>query len=236
MFQGDILMQPKPDATSLYIYLGLVLVLVAILAFFQFVPLNAVLTEQAGTFTWPALIAISIFGFIGVQIASKTGFPGSWDKTVPQTQRFLVPAILGLGLGFLAVLLEHFQPLGQIDAAFPLSIPFYLYGGIVSEIIMRLFLLPAPLWFISSLLLRNRWQEPIFWGLAVITSVLEPLGMLGGLYELGTLKNGIPLGVWVFVAFAYGVNLLLAYTYRKSGFLAPLVLRLSFYMIWHILF
>jgi hypothetical protein len=229
-------MVSKSNKTSWYFFFILVFVLVAILVFFQFIPLNAVLALQASTFTWPALLMISILGLGGVWAASKTGFPDSWDKTIPNQQRILMPFLIGLGLGLIALVIEHFQPLGQIDVPFPVSIPFYLYGGIISEILLRQVLLPVPLWVISWLILRNRWQEPIFWGLAILVSALEPIGVLGGLYELGVLQNNISIGIWIFVAFAYGVNLLLAYEYRKHGFVAPVVLRLSFYLIWHILF
>jgi hypothetical protein len=229
-------MQRKPVSSSLSVYVALVLLLVAIRVIFLFVPLQTVLPEQAGIFTWPALILISALGFVGTWAASKTGFPESWDQTISNQQRFLMPALLGLGLGFVAIGIERFQSLGQIDVPFPLSIPFYLYGGIVLEILLRLFLLPVPLWFLSSLLLRGRWQEPIFWGLAVITSLLEPWDALGALFQRGLLNQGIPVGVWAFVAFAYSVNLLLAYEYRKFGFIAPVMLRLSYYLVWHILF
>jgi len=220
----------------LSVYFGLVLLLVALHLFFLFVPLQTVLPEQASIFTWPALILISALGFVGVWAASKTGFPEMWDTTISNQQRFLMPALLGLGLGFVAVGIARFQPLGQIDVAFPLSLPFYLYGGIVSEILLRLFLLPVPLWFLSSLLLRGRWQSPIFWGLAVITALLVPWDALGGLFQRGLLNQGIPVGVWVFVAFAFSVNVLVAYEYRTFGFIAPVMLRLSYYLVWHILF
>jgi hypothetical protein len=232
----NILMRSKSISTSWYIYLSLILVLVGILVLFQFIPLSAVLKAQTSAFTWPFLVIIVLLGGAGTWAASKTGFPDSLDPSISNKQRLLFPVLWGLGLGVVALAIEQFQPLGPIDAPFPISLPFYLYGAIVSEILLRLFLLPVPLWLISSLLLGGRWQMPIFWGLAVLTSIVEPVMVLGGLDELGILSTGVPVGIWVFIAFAYGVNLFLAYEYRKNGFIAPLVLRISFYMPWHILF
>ena len=49
----------------------------------------------------------------------------------------------------------------------------FMFGGICAVGI------PLLLWLISTVLLRNRAQTPVFWALALLSSALEPLGLYG---------------------------------------------------------
>jgi hypothetical protein len=227
-------MNIKP--TSIKIYLALVVILIILRVVLIFLPADYIVPAQAGALNWQALIITVGLGFVGVWLSTKTGFPEIWDTNFSTRQKLLVPALIGLGSGLLFRVIEQFQPLGNINIPFPASIPFYLYGGIISEILFRLFIIPLPLWLISSLLLRRRGQEGVFWGVAIITSFLEPLSQVGALYQLGLLNNGISPYIALLILLTYAVNLIAAYLFRKSGFVAPVVMRLAFYLIWHISF
>ncbi|MFH1634319.1 MAG: hypothetical protein ABIG63_09975 [Chloroflexota bacterium] len=219
---------------SLQIYLGLIAVLIMVRVLFIIVPVTYIIPAQAGAFTWPALILIAVLGLLGLWAASRTNFPELWDPKVTNRQRFLVPAGLGIVAGLVFLVLGRLQPLGEINVPFPLSIPYYLYGGIVSEILYRLFIIPVPVWFISGVLLKQRGQEVTFWSVVVVVSLLEPLGQLGAMYQLGLLQNGVSPVLGILIVLVYVFNLVAAYLFRKYGFVAPVVLRLAHYLVWHL--
>jgi hypothetical protein len=224
-------------SVSTKVYLGLIVSLVILRLILTFTPIDFRVSAQAIAFTWVALVIVALLGFIGVWLSRQTGFPEIWDPEVTNRQRLLIPALLGLGSGILLVLVVNQAQLsGQMSVPFPTSIPFYAYGAIASEIPYRLFLIPLPIWLISSLLLKGRFQESVFWGAAVVFSLLEPLGQMGTVGQTGTLDNTTSLMIGSLFALIYGVNLLCAYLFRKSGFLAPLTLRLSLYLVWYIIF
>jgi len=221
-------------SASTGIYLGLIATAVIIKAILASTSVKAMLPAQAASQNWKFFVPVAILGLVGVWLSQKTGFPAMWDARISSGQRFLIPALLGLAGASILVLLNLAQPLGQINVPFPASILFYVYGGIESEIVSHLIPIPFFLWLISSLILRNRWQAQVFWGVAIVLSLVEPLGMISVLSQMGLLAQSIiPLFM---VMVTYGINLIGAYLFRKSGFLAPLTMRLSLYLIWHVVF
>lgn len=220
-------------STSTKIYFGLILVLLLMRVILAFLPLDFIVPSQEVLFTWPAITMVTLSGLVGLKLAQRTGFPEIWDSRISNKQRLLIPSLLGLGAGIVLVLIERVQPLGEVNVPFPVSIPFYVSGSIVSEILLRLFLIPLPIWLISSVLLKGRWQEPAFWGVATLLSLLEPLGQVGALLQIGTLNGKMQALIGLIVVVVYGTNLISAYLFRKSGFAAPLIARLSLYLVWH---
>lgn len=234
-------MHPKP--ISLRIYLALLIALVVLRILLVLIPPEYVdgVPGRAALFTWPALVVMGVLGLAGLWLAARTGFPGMWIRDASTTRILLIPLAVGLGLGLVFFFLGRSEPveaffrtIGEVEVPFPFSIPYYAYGGILSEILLRLFLLPLPVWLLSSLLLRGRWQEPIFWAMAVATSVLEPLGNLATLAGLGWLDGGLAWPVALLLLLSFGINLLAAYLFRKYGFVSALGLHLGHYVMWHI--
>jgi hypothetical protein len=221
-------------STSNMTYLGLVAVLVIVCAMAVFVPTGYIPSVQAAMFTWPVVIILAVLGFIGLWLTRRTGFPDLWDAYISNKQRLLIPTLLGLGTGAILVLLDLIQPVGEIHIPFPFSIPYYAYAAIASEILFRLFPIPLFVWLFSSLLLKHRWQEQIFWGVAIVLSLPEPLAQIGVTYQMGMLDQ--PILTLLLATVIFGANLISAYLFRKSGFLAPLAMRLSIYLVWHVIY
>jgi len=193
--------------------------------------------SQAAVFRWPFLALWIVLGLAGVLIAGPTGFPdplraGSRWKVV------LWPLVFGVLLGALAILTDHVTGWTGIVAAemnidtihidFPASLFTYPGGAIIVNILYRIFPIPLLLWLISTVLLHGRAQGKVFWVLAVLLSLVEPMG------DLGLAKHGVGMMVAVFSQ-DYALNLLEAHFFRKLGFLAPILLRVFFYLIWHVL-
>jgi hypothetical protein len=222
----------KSLSALIKIYLSLVVMLVMIKMILALTPVRVIMPAQAAGSSWQFLIPLTILGLVGVWLSQKTGFPEMGDASA--IQWFPISALLGLGAAGILILLNLIQPLGAINVPFPISILFYVQGAIETEIVLHLIPIPLLLWLISSLILRNRWQEQVFWGVAIVLSLCEPLGMISAISQTGLLEQSIIPMFMILVS--YSMNLIGAYLFRKFGFLAPLTMRLSLYLAWHVVF
>ena len=228
----------KRHGGSVGVWLALMAYLVAVKLVITVVPATFRHVSQAAVFGWPFLAVWTIAGLIGIWLARRTGFPNALDQRISNRQRFVVPALIGLGISVAFVahdLLTHYSqfmaarygvPRANID--FPASLPIYSGGAVIVEVFYRLLPLPLLLWLFSNMLLKGRAQAQLFIVLAVVTSLIEPLTQ-----DL----DAMPLGVAVFgtlFALDFSLNLTQATLFRKYGFLAAIVMRVAFYMVWHI--
>jgi hypothetical protein len=231
----------QPLKTSLYVYAGLMAYLALVKTVITFYPAVFRSAAQAKVFAWPAIGIFTVVGIIGVLLADRTGFPAAWGGEIPPKRRLLAPTLWGLGLGLLAVATEAATGWTKIVAArmqlssihidWPASAFIYPGGAIIVEVIYRLFLVPLLLWLISSLILRGRSQNAIFWILAALTSLLEPLSqdLSGVLHEPQHLTFAL-----VFVE-DFALNFVQAAMFRKYGFFSAVWVRIVFYILWHVL-
>jgi hypothetical protein len=229
-----------PFRVSVKVWLGLVAYLVLVKMIITFFPAAFSSIEQAAVFAWPALGIWALLGFIGIWFAHKTGFPLAWDARLSNRQRLWIPIAIGLayavfevafdlltGYSKFEILLHHAT---KINIDFPASLWIYPGGAVIVEVIYRLFLIPVLLWLISSVLLKGHWQTQLFWTLAILTSLIEPLTQ-----DL----DAIQLGAFMLAAVllkGFGLNFLQATLFRKYGFLAAILMRVAFYLIWHVLY
>ncbi len=108
---------------------------------------------------------------------------------------------------------------------------FYAGGAIIVEVVYCLLPIPLLLWLVSTVLLRGRAQDGVFWVLALLTSAIEPLTQ-----ELGLLDEGRPGLFAVHFTMGYALNLVQAAVFRRYGFLAAITLRWATYLVWHIIY
>ena len=218
-------------------FLGVALALILIHLILTVLPVDYAVGSQAALASWPMVILIVILGFAGTWLSRRTGFPGMWDAGVSNRERFLLPAVFGLVSGVALYVLVNLvvQLPGQIHVPFPTSLLYYTYGAIQTEVLFHLFLIPLFMWLISSLLLKGRREVQVFWGVAIVLSLLEPLAQVGGALGMGVLAGTPPVAIGLMFATIYGVNLVSAYFFRRFGFLAPLTARLSLYLVWHVI-
>lgn len=220
-------------STSEKTFLGLILVMVLGKATWMFFQLDHPIIQQSIN-SWVAIILTAVLGFVALKLAPRTGFPDIWDKRVSNRQRFLIPVLFGLGFAGIQIVLVSFVLNLDIPMVkYPLSIPVYLFGGIILEMIYRLIALVLFVWLLSNVIFRKRWQKQVFWAVAIVLALLEPVGQTIGMYQMGIVTN-LLLAAILFV-FIFAGNLIPAYFSRKYGFLAPVVWRLSDYLIWHII-
>jgi hypothetical protein len=192
---------------------------------------------QAALFEWMPLGIISLLGLAGVLLSERTGFPEAWDKKISNSQRVAIPILAGLAFGAAMVVLDsvtHFTALlaaahgldQQYSGFLPMLLAFSV-ASIIVEVVYRLLPIPLLLGLISNLLLRGRWQAQIFWVLAVLTSTLElsqDWGVLTGIVLL------------IHQAELFALNFTQAAFFRRYGFLAAILVRAAFYLVWHAIY
>jgi hypothetical protein len=192
------------------------------------------------------LIALGIYavlGLVGIWCTHRTGFPAAWDVRLPTWGRLLLPLLLGVGFGVLAIVIEEITRslhileavFGPANVVFPQSVLVSTAGAIKYELLFLLFPLPLLLWLISGLALRGRGQTSTFWLLAAVCAAIEPA--LQGIPLL--ILAGGAIGPAAFVAYAlhsYTFNFAAAVSFRRYGLLAPVLVRLGNYLVWHVLY
>jgi len=228
----------KRPSVSIRIYLGLMAYLVLVKLILTAFPAVFRSPAQASVFEWPLLALWTGLGLLGVWLSEKTGFPAAWGEKGSNRPRIVIPLLLGTGLGLLAIATDALtgwtkfvaakMSLPTIHIAFPASVLIYPGGAIIVEVVYRLFLIPLLLWLVSTKLCRGRWQTEIFWVLAILTSLVEPSG------DLGLRELGVGAMASVFLQ-DFGLNLAQAWLFRRYGFLAAILLRVFFYLVWHVL-
>ncbi|HVP25065.1 MAG TPA: CPBP family glutamic-type intramembrane protease [Methanomicrobiales archaeon] len=183
-------------------------------------------------------------GFIGLVLARRLGLPRIWDAKVSNRDRFLVPAIRGVGIGlfFIAadLVLRNFNGVGAIiHPPFPSSILASATAGIGEEMIFRLFLISLGTWLISVKILGGRRQDQVFWGMAVFSALLFGSGHLPALMVLFGISSFQQIPV-IFLAEVLLLNgvlaLAAAYYFKKSGFLAAVGVHFWTDVVWHVIF
>jgi hypothetical protein len=220
--------------TFLSAYLG---VLIGMLIFWGLLSATAVefvIPQQAQMLSLHSILVVWALGWVGVLLGERAGFAPLVSAGISNRQRVLIPALIGMGIGFLAVLMDLIQPLGgAIQIKFPVSLLVYPLGGVLEEIIFRLFLTTLLVWLISNVLLRRRWQGQVFWVVAVLVALLYTVVAQLGAYQ--ALETITPLLALRFLVVVGVFSVIAAYLYRKYGFLAAIAARLGQYLIWHII-
>jgi hypothetical protein len=214
-------------------FFGLVLVMIIGKVIWTYFQLDHPIVQQSIN-SWVAVILAAVLGFVTLKLAQRTGFPDMWDKKISNKQRFLIPVLFGLGFAVIQIILvASVLSLDIPMVKFPLSIPVYLFGGIILEIFYRLIPMVLLVWLISNLILGKRWQEQVFWVVAILLCLLEPIMQTIGVYQMGIIASTL-LAAVLFI-FVFAGNLIPTYFFRKYGFLAAIVWRLTDYLVWHII-
>jgi hypothetical protein len=190
------------------------------------------------------LIVYGGLGFLGLQLSQKLGFSDLWDSGVSNRQRFLIPVFVGIGTGVffivVDVLLRPLHTLGPLPhPPFPTSIVASATAGIGEEVVFRLFFIPFWTWLISTVMLKGRWSDEVFWIVAVFSALAFAFGHLPsvmivfGIEEIGQ----VPIALMSEIVVLNGtLSLLAAYYLRRYGFLAAVGIHFWTDVVWHVIF
>jgi len=224
----------KRISPSAIVYLLILIVIVILRLLISIFPPDQIASQMVNLTDSLSIGAIWAVGWVGVYLAPGTGFAGMWQKDISNIKRFLEPGLIGVGIGLLSIGFDLVQPLGgESLIKFPASLVAYPLGGILEEIIFRLFLTTTLVWIFSNVLLRGKWQEVVFWVVNVFLGVFYTLSQLIQYQSLvGTIDFLVLARFFVVIAVYF---LLAAYYYRKYGFLAAISMHLGDYLVWHII-
>ncbi len=174
----------KKVSPSVIVYLLILVVIVILRLLITIFPPGQIASQMVNLTDTLSIGAIWVVGWVGVYLAPGTGFAGMWQagylhiQTLPRS-----PHSIGVGIGLLSIIFDLIQPLGgESLIKFPASLVAYPLAGILEEIIFRLFLTTTLVWIFSNMLLRGKWQEPVFWMVKVFLGVFYTLSQLS-LYQ-----------------------------------------------------
>ena len=203
------------------------------------IPKPIIALVNAGT----VLVLYGILGFIGLKLSQKLGFPDIWDSEIPNKQRFLYPALMGIGIGLFFIVVDLLiSPLHAIGPLphppFPSSLVVSACAAIGEEIIFRLFFIPFFIWLVSYTIFKRRWQEQVFLVAATISAIAFALGhlpsvmMIFGISEV----SAVPPVLMIEILLLNGVlSILAAYYFKKYGFLAAVGVHFWTDFVWHVI-
>jgi membrane protease YdiL (CAAX protease family) len=240
---------------SIGIYIGLILALAILGAINVFLPQGSFLpTLQEQELPAPKpmlalanagimLILYGSLGFLGLKLSQKLGFANIWDPMVSNRQRFLIPALVGIGLGVFFVLadaiLSQFHASGPLPhPPFPTSLVASAIAGIGEELIFRLFFIPFWVWLVSYVILKKKWQNQIFWVVAILSALAFAFGHIPsvmaffGWKTIGEIPPALMSEILLLNSI---VSVFAAYYFRRFGFLAPVGIHFWTDVVWHVI-
>jgi hypothetical protein len=224
----------RVSAAGLVTYGLLVATLVVGKLYFLSHPTDFPLESQASAFEWRVLLTIASCGLVGLLLAPHARFPDVWDRAVPHRKRLIVPIVWGVLYGLVTVVRDLPNPSGD-HLYYPASIPFYAFGAVFLEILLRLFGVTLITWLIGEVFLMGHLRNAAFWIANVVTSLYEPLPHVWEDVQRVEQPAMMPVTLvnWAFHPLFLS-NLLTGYFYRRFGFLTAVLFRLSFYAVWHV--
>jgi hypothetical protein len=222
-------------STASFVTYGLmVATLIGAKLYFLDHPTDFPLEAQASAFEWRVLLTLASCGLFGLVIAPYARFPDMWDRGVEHRKRLLVPIVWGVLYGFVTIVRDLPKPTGD-HLYYPASLPFYAFGAVFLEVMLRLFAVTLITWLIGEVFLMGHLRNAAFWIANIATSLYEPLPHVWEDLQSVEQPVQVPVTVvnWAFHPLFLS-NLLTGYLYRRFGFLSAVLFRLSFYAVWHV--
>lgn len=217
--------------------LGPAAIALAIAGYVSLFPPHFAHPSQAAALQMGMLAPVLALGALGVFVASIARMTP--DPLTNGRLRASLIAALGSGtlLGLLVLGLDYTtdfstlvaQRLGieSIHIGFPASLYVYTAGAVAVECLYRLIPVAILYWLSARVVLRGRGEAIVFWSLGVASSLIEPLSQAG-------LAEASPNLVWALFAAIFAFNLSEMALWRRFGWVAMLVSRVVFYMVWHV--
>jgi hypothetical protein len=214
--------------------------LVAIKLLFELYPGDFPVRGQAEAFTWTVVGAILLIGFLGLLAERSIGFPDAFADPGRERRGLWIAVLIGFFYAAITIAQDYFVAGGgnvlNLDewahVPWPWSMPFYTFGAIFLEFLLRLGALCILVWVFHVLVFRRRWLMPTFWAVNLIVAFYEIMPMTMAEAQRGD---------WLSVALTpfeplYLSNVFEGWLLLRFGWFAPIVFRLAFYLLWHVVY
>ncbi len=194
-----------------------------------------------------AAVVILVFygglGLVGILLARKLGLPEIWDSRLTNRQRFLVPGLVGAGVGIPLIILDllfsTINGVGRLPhPPFPTSVLASITAGIGEETLFRLFFISFWTWLVSRIILRGRFLNAVFAAVSVVSAIVFAISHLPTvmILEGWTQFSQVTPIIWVEMLLLNSlIALPAAYLFKKYGFLAPVGVHLWADVVWHVI-
>lgn len=223
-------------------FLGATALLAAIKALFDLYPGDFPVRGQAEAFTWPLVGGVVLLGLLGLladrSLSDGRRFPEPFADAARDRRGLLLAAATGAAYGLLTLVQDLAapgagNPLALVEwphVPWPWSLPFYAFGAIFLEFLLRLGALCLLVWLVHVVMLRRRALMPVFWTINAVVAAYE---------ILPSALADARAADWAAVAAAplaplYWTNLFEGWLLLRYGWPAPIVFRLVFYLVWHV--
>jgi hypothetical protein len=182
---------------------------------------------------------ILLLGLMGVWLSDRAGLPSVPNLSEGARWRALLSVVVGSGLAFGVALFGLDTTTGLtagaakalgvswINVPLPQSLAHYGAAAVLLECVYRIFPIPLLMWLIGRVLLKGRADRPVFWTVAVLSSLVEPAS------QLGFARPGAAAALTMLISVTFAANLFEALEFRRYGWPAPILFRLAFYAVWH---
>ncbi len=180
---------------------------------------------------WLAIPIYGGLGFLGMKFfLRRSGFKGMID-TGKGVSKHLLPVILGVGFSVLAIIFDLLSTDRVPQLPFPVSIMAYIPIAIMDNMFWKLFLLTMVVFLVSEKLMKGRNQEEVFWSASVVYSIIYILIQFG---QYTTLVGEVTtLTVLQILLVSGGFIISSCLMFRRYGFLAPVLMHITQYLIYH---
>ena len=220
-----------PRASTL-LFIALCGLLAGIKLLFDFYPGELPIRGQAAAFTWPVVGGVMLIAALGLLANRAAQLPDPLSDRKRDLEGLAWASGLAILYGAWTVYSYLRDPDGWVHMALPWSIPFYTFGAIFIEFMLRLGALSILFWLLHVLILRRHLRLVVFWLVAAFV----------GLYEIQPrVMDDVNAGNWGAVGLAllgplYWTHLVEAGLMLRYGWFAPIAFRFVFYVVWHMAF
>lgn len=166
---------------STLLFAGLAATMVAIKLLFDLYPGDFPVREQAAAFGWPLVAGMIGLGLAGLFADRAVRLPDPLSDARRERRGAVWAVLAGAAYGVITIGFAIYSPgenpltqSGEWDhVAWPRSVPFYTFGAIFLEFLLRLGALCVLFWLVHGLILRGRLRALVFWSLAAVISAYE---------------------------------------------------------------
>ncbi|MGA1872383.1 MAG: hypothetical protein ACMUHY_01805 [Thermoplasmatota archaeon] len=217
----------KADVSDLRVFL----LLMAISSICQVIVTPFLLNEPQLFVNWIAIPIHGGLGYIGMRFFLREAGPKGMMDVPGEWRQYLFPAIAGLLFGVLATGFDMISETKVPQLPFPLSIPAYIPVAIMDNMFWKLFIMTMVVYMVSGRLFKGRKQEAVYWGMAVVYSIVYMMIQFG---QYAALVGEItPVTVVQIFIVSGGFILTSCWAFRRWGFLAAVIMHISQYLLYH---